>query len=94
MRRPRRGERGRAKREKEDGRKDDLRRAILAALPATREAALTRDEIWEKLPEAVKVNHVRFKSVMEAGVPVDWLKQGDGVKGRGYRYWRPADTGG
>lgn len=40
------------KREKEEGRKDDLRRAILAALPAQREQAPTRDEIWAKLPDA------------------------------------------
>ena len=40
-----------AKREKEEVRMDDLRRAILGVLPAKREQAMTRDEIWEKLPE-------------------------------------------
>jgi len=76
-----------AKREKEEGRKDGLRHAILGVLPANREQAMTRDEIWEKLPDAVRVNQVRFKSVMEAGVPADWLKEGGGGNGHSYRYW-------
>ena len=60
---------------------------------AERDKALTREEIWERLPEAVRVNEVRFKSVMEAGVPKDWLKEGGGGgKANAYRYW--LDTGG
>jgi len=62
-----------AKREKVEGRKDDLRHAILGVLPANREQAMTRDEIWEKLPDAVRVNRPRFHSVLEAEVPRLWL---------------------
>ena len=54
---------------------------------AERDKALTREEIWERLPEAVRVNEVRFKSVMEAGVPKDWLKEGGGRQAGSYRYW-------
>ena len=63
-----------AKREREYGRKDDLRHAIRGVLPRDREKALTREEIWERLPEGVRVNEVRFKSEMEAGVRKDLLK--------------------
>jgi len=68
--------RAEAKREKEEGRKDDLRHAILGVLPAKREQAMTRDEIWEKLTEAVRVNRPRFHSVLEAEVPRFWLEGG------------------
>ncbi len=81
-----------AKREHEDGRKDDLRLAIRRLLPANREQALTREEIWERLPEAVRVNRVRFYSVLEAGNRTDWLKEGGDEKGRAYRYWIAEDT--
>ena len=80
-----------AKREREDGRKDDLRLAIRGLLHANWEQALTRKEIWERLPEAVRLNEVRFKSVMEAGVPRDWLKEGGGGKSNPYRYWFAGD---
>jgi len=76
-----------AKREKEEGRKDGLRHAILGVLPANREQAMTRDEIWEKLPEGVRVNEKRFWSVLEAEVPRLWLKEGGSGKGGAYRYW-------
>ena len=76
-----------AKREREDGRKDDLRLAIRRLLPANREQALTREEIWERLPEAVKVNRPRFHSVLEAEVPTLWLKEGGGRQAGSYRYW-------
>ena len=65
-----------AKREREDGRKDDLRQAIRGVLPRDRGQALTREEIWERLPEAVKVNRTRFHSVLEAEVSSLWLKRG------------------
>ena len=76
-----------AKREREDGRKDDLRLAIRRVLPANREQALTREEIWERLPEAVRVNRPRFHSVLEAEVPTLWLKEGGGRQAGSYRYW-------
>ena len=80
-----------AKREKEEGRKDDLRHAILGVLPANREQAMTRDEIWEKLPDAVRVNQARCWSVLEAEVPNLWMKEGGGRKAGAYRYWRTED---
>ena len=68
----------------------DLRRhAILGVLPVQREQAMTRDEIWEKLPEAVQVNRVRFHSILEAEVPALWLKEGGEGRGHRYRYWKP-----
>ena len=68
----------------------DLRRhAILGVLPVQREQAMTRDEIWEKLPEAFHANRTRLNSVLEAEVPALWLKEGGEGRGHRYRYWKP-----
>ena len=68
----------------EDGRKEELREAILGVLPADGDG-MTREEIWERLPPAVRKNEVRFKSVMEAECGKLWRKEGKGGR-NGYRY--------
>ncbi|MGL6097811.1 MAG: hypothetical protein ACRC7O_18675 [Fimbriiglobus sp.] len=55
-------------------------------LPAA-ESGFTRSEIWDRLPDAVKVNEVRFRSILEAENGKLWVKTGGQGKG-GYRYWR------
>ena len=50
--------------------------------------ALTREEIWGRLPEDVRVNVKRFESVLEAGVGEMWAKVGTGGKKSAFRYWR------
>ena len=73
----------------EEGRKEELRAAILGVLPADHPAGLTREEIWQALPPPVRVNDKRFQSVLEAGVGDVWRKEGDGGRD-GYRYRRTA----
>lgn len=44
----------------EEGRKDELRTAILGVLPADGPDGMTREEIWDALPAEVRRNEVRF----------------------------------
>ena len=73
--------------QQENGRKEELRNAILAVLPTDGDG-MTREEIWEQLPAEVRVNHMRFKSVLEAENGKLWVKSGNGGKGTPYRYRR------
>jgi hypothetical protein len=49
---------------------------------------MTREEIWEQLPAAVRKNDKRFKQVMEAEVGKSWQKDGSGGKSAPFRYRR------
>ena len=49
---------------------------------------MTREEIWEALPNGVRRNEVRFKRVLEAENGKLWVKSGNGGKGTPYRYRR------
>ena len=57
-----------------------LHEAILALLKEAGEAGLTRKQLWDKLPEAVKRNEVKFRQTMEGGVEANWKKR---IEGRG-----------
>ncbi len=52
-----------------------LHDAILALLKEAGEAGLTRKQLWDKLPEAVKRNEARFKVEIESGVGQGWRKE-------------------
>ena len=52
-----------------------LHDAILALLQEAGEAGLTRKQLWDKLPEAVKRNEARFKVEIESGVGQGWRKE-------------------
>jgi hypothetical protein len=73
--------------QQENGRKEELRNAILAVLPANDPDGMTREEIWEALPAEVRKNEVRFKRTLEADCGKLWRKEGKGGRG-GYRYHR------
>ncbi len=49
---------------------------------------MTREQIWEALPDGVRKNEVRFKSVMAAETGKLWRKAGDGSRGNPFRYQR------
>ena len=74
--------------QQEDGRKEELRNAILAVLPAGDPDGITREEIWERLPDGVRKNEVRFKSVLKAENGKLWVKSWSGGKSTPYRYRR------
>ena len=50
-----------------------LREAIVDLLPSEA-PGLTRDEIWNALPEELRVNDVRFRSVLECEADRLWRK--------------------
>jgi hypothetical protein len=70
--------------QQENGRKEELRNAILAVLPHDGDG-MTREEIWEALPPEVRKNEVRFKSVIAAETGKLWRKEGDGARGKSFR---------
>ena len=72
----------------EEGRKEDLRTAILGVLPPDDPDGMTREEIWEQLPPAVRKNNIRFRSILEAECGKLWRKEGSGGKKDPFRYWR------
>jgi hypothetical protein len=74
--------------QQEDGRKEELRNAILAVLPPDDPDGMTRDEIWERLPDGVRKNQVRFKRVLDAECGKLWRKEGSCGKKDPFRYWR------
>ena len=73
--------------EGEAERQCELRHAILGHLPLAA-PGLTRAEIWAALPAAVKVNEVRFRSILEAECGKLWAKEESEGAGGGFRYWR------
>jgi hypothetical protein len=66
--------------QQEDGRKEELRNAILAVLPPGDPDGMMREEIWERLPDGVRKNDKRPRQVMEAEAGKSWGKWG--VAGR------------
>jgi hypothetical protein len=72
----------------EEGRIDVLREALCLIMPFADEGGgLSRKEIWDRLPAAVKVNRIRFESILEAENGNLWVKEGNGGRG-GYRHRR------
>jgi hypothetical protein len=57
-------------------------------LPPDDPDGMTRDEIWEQLPAAVRKNNIRFRSILEAECGKLWRKEGKGNKSGAYRYHR------
>lgn len=81
-----------ARAEREDARQDELRQALLWVIPTAEEGGgLTRKQIWDALPEGLRVNEARFKEMLEAGAGRDWLREGSGGKGHPFRYRRVSD---
>ena len=73
----------------EDDRRTKLRECLLTILPEGDErVALTREEIWDLVPEEIRKNEVRFKTVLEEGCGELWEKRGTGGKQAAFRYWR------
>jgi hypothetical protein len=68
-----------------------LRRAILKALPKDG-SALTRKEIWDRLPAELRRGEVNFKSVLLAGAGKLWFRTGNGGRDA-YRYSVAAPPG-
>ncbi len=62
----------------EEGRKEELRTAILRVLPADDPAGMTREDIWAALPEKVRKNEVRFKTVLATEEGKSWRREGSG----------------
>ncbi len=73
---------------REDDRKDELRTTILAVLPHDDPDGMTREEIWDALPDAVRKNNIRFRIILEAECGRLWRKVGAGNKAGAYRYRR------
>ncbi len=74
--------------QQEEGRKDDLRTAILSVLPPDDPDGMTREEIWEALPDGVRKNEKRFRQVLDDATGRLWRREGSGGKGGAFRYWR------
>jgi hypothetical protein len=75
----------------EDERRAAVREALCVTIPFGTEAdAVTRDEIWAKLPDEVRVNVKRFEAVLENGCGELWARRGNGGRS-GYKYWRIPD---
>jgi hypothetical protein len=79
---------------KEDSRVDALREALCGVIPFAPEGGgLTRAEIWDRLPPAVKVNELRLREVLD-GEQELWIKDGTGTRGKPFRYRRKEGMGG
>ena len=57
-----------------------MKDAIKALLPKDG-SGLTRKEIWERLPEELRKNEVRFKEILSEGEESEWKKNGDRKNG-------------
>ena len=72
----------------EDERRTKLRECLLTILPEGDDrVALTREEIWDHVPDEIRRNVKRFEAVLEDGCGELWQKIGGG-KGRTTKYWR------
>ncbi len=76
--------RAKANDEREEERICELRTAIQLILG--RESDLTADEIWERLPDDIRVNKVRFQAILPGENGKLWVRKGKGGKGGPYVY--------
>ena len=66
-----------------------MRECLLTILPEGDDrVALTREEIWDQVPEEIRRNVKRFEAVLEEGCGELWEKRGSGGKQAAFRYWR------
>ncbi len=70
--------RAKANDEREEERIGELRSAIQLILG--RESDLTADEIWERLPDDIRVNKVRFQSILPSENGKLWVRKGGGKR--------------
>jgi restriction endonuclease S subunit len=80
-----RAERVQRREKKSEERESELRTAIRAILTKG-ESPLTRKDIWEALPEELRVNEPRFREVLEGGVGDVWGKEKADGRGGGFVY--------
>ena len=74
--------------ENEDDRRTKLRECLLTILPeGDGSVALTREEIWDQVPEEIRRNVKRFEAVLEDGCGELWAKK-PGSSRIPARYWR------
>jgi hypothetical protein len=71
----------------EEDRRVSLRESLCLRIPFDEEKAVTREELWNGLPEQLRVNVKRFEAVLEEHVGTLWERKG-GVGRGGIRYWR------
>jgi hypothetical protein len=82
-----------AREEREEARQDELRQALLWVIPTAEEGGgRTRKEIWDALPETLRVNEKRFWDALADGCGTDWIQEGTGGRGNPYRYRRAPET--
>ena len=61
----------------------------ISALPEGDEgAALTREEIWDQLPDEIRRNVKHSEAVLEESCGELWERKEAGGKAGGFRYWR------
>ena len=73
------------------GRETELRAALAAILAGT-PTPRTRKELWDALPDALRVNEVKFEEVLEAGVGACWRREKMPGRAGGFAY-RPLGAG-
>jgi hypothetical protein len=80
-----RAERVERREKKSEERRDELRAAIRKLLGEA-DGGMTRKELWDGLPEVLRVNEPRFWQVLEEGEEIDWRKEKLPGRGGSYRY--------
>ena len=80
-----RAERMERREKKADDRRDELRAAVKAIM-AEKKLPMTRKELWESLPEGLRVNEVKFRELLEGEVGESWNREGAKGAGGGYQY--------
>jgi hypothetical protein len=78
-------ERVQRREKKSEDREAELRAAIVGIL-TNGKSPMTRKEIWEALPEELRVNEPRFREVLEGGVGDVWGKEKADGRGGGFVY--------
>ncbi len=79
-----RAERTERREKKADDRRDELRAAVTTIL-AEKKLPMTRKELWDALPDGLRVNEVLFKELLLEGVGSEWEREGS--QGGGFKYW-------
>jgi hypothetical protein len=78
----------RRREENEEDRRVSLRESLCLRIPFDEEKAVTREELWNGLPEQLRVNVKRFEAVLEEHVGTLWERKGGTGRGVTFRYWR------